>query len=402
MAAPAKDYDKIAAGLGGVNYDSLAMESGAAPSAQQIGMKTAAEGRSRLAAQAGAALPYVGGLIGGLAGGIPGAAAGGVLGHMGEQAVTGTVVPPQNAVGEALGAGATQGAFQALGEAATPAARLAMRAALKVTPEVAQTAIREGITATKAGLNRLMSKIAATSMAERQIVRGASSQGIGWTPAQTLADNAFTKAQSELAGAPADEISALAKLREKFVRDNPQPLNPVDQLSKRRYYDRQTQAFYAGQPRGAKPALDAKSVWNRAIGNELRQNLRTVVPEITYPEVYQKLTGTASTPADLQALKQAAFPAVRKAGSLGERVTSAAVRPAIGATLGAAGGALASPYNRGSHALEGAALGAFLTAPQVMSLTALLAARPETQALLQLLPRLAGMTGAVQQAGQQP
>jgi hypothetical protein len=393
----AKDYDQIAKSLGAVNYDSLAATV-EPQTPEQIGTSTGNEVRSQMAGRIGATLPWVGGGIGGLVGGISGATIGGMAGKLGEQGLTGTLSgSPAEAVNTIGGSGVTQGLLQGIPDLFGAAGNLGMRLALKATPEVTRTAVKEGITATKMGLARLMSRIGATAIAEKQIVQAAGSQGKGWIPTKDIADAVFQKAHGELRGAPAEEIDALASLKDRFIARNPTDLHPVNQLEKRRYYDRQNIAFHAGQPRGAKPALDAKSVWNRVMADELRQTLRTSVPEIMDPAIYGRLTGKASTPAELQALKAVVFPVVRRSGGVLERAAGAAARPAIGAAIGGAAGAAYSPENRLTHGLEGVAAGAVLTHPATMSWLSLIASNPMLQDLVPLLARAGGASYSASQ-----
>src|SRR5712664_137628 len=152
----------------------------------------------------GGALPTVGGMAGSLlgaaggpAGEVGGAAAGGSLGETGSELLQGQPLNP----GEIGKQGAIQGAYGLAGgiagQGVKALGKLGVNLALKFTPEVAQTAIKEGITATKLGLEKLGARIRLAGGAERKIVANASHNGIGWRDPVSLARSAYADVASK-------------------------------------------------------------------------------------------------------------------------------------------------------------------------------------------------------------
>ncbi len=349
-----------------------------------------------------------GGLAGGLAGatlGQPqlGAGIGGAGAELLSQA--GELGTTPGTPGAAYDPGAVLNAFstqtgaevggRVLGKGLQAAGKGAMRLAMKVTPEVAQTALQEGITATRAGLDKLLSKIKQVGGAEMAIVRQAAGQGQGWTDPQQFARAVFANVSSKLKGAPSSEIGKATDLMDEFLRDNPQRISPADLLSKRRYYDQVASGLQKQVAMGARPKGSVEQLWNKAVADEARQTLRTSIPAINDPSAYEKLTGSAVTPSQLQNLRDALQPLTKKQQGLVGRFASRAGYPAA---AGVAGAMLPGDYtHRMEHGIAAAGLVAALSHPPLMSTLGIAAQNPLLAIALGQIPR-AGV--AVQQASE--
>lgn len=343
--------------------------------------------RGRLGATIGG---FAGGLagkpFGGPLGSIPGAGVLGSAGEAAEELIRGEGLQP----GQIAQAGGEQAAYEALGGVLGKGARVAgkgaMRLALRATPEVAQTAIREGITATGRGLTKLVGRIRVASDAEQRIVKGAAGQGIGWTDPVDFIRPVFQQVAKKLEGAPATERAKLANLYDDFLREHNQDISPLKILALRKYNDARASAIRKVVERGGVPKGSVRELWHEALGNQARATLQKEIPEIAQPEVFQRLTGKASIPSDLQKLREVAFPATRKSGTLLKAGLTYGAGPAAGATVGA----LTGGEHRGARIAEGAALGGLLSHPAVLSQLALMGQSPLLAALLSQAPRAAG------------
>lgn len=331
-------------------------------------------------------LPAAG--IGAYAGGVGLAGAAGGLAEAGAELATGQT-PDLAEIGRQAGSQALQeGLGRGLAKGASMAGRPIMQWALKATPEVAQTAVREGISATRFGLKKLMTRLGQVSGVERVLVAKAANRGIGWADPEAMAQEAFSEVADQLQGAPGKKLGELAKLRDEFVRDNPQQVSPWKQLAMRKYYDSAESGQYLNLGRGKRPVplSDVEGLWNKAMSDRVRESLRLNVPGIEDPEVYRRITGVASTPADLMKLKDVAFPAT-KDKSLLHALAQRGARPAMGAVLGAGAGAAYRSENRTAGGVEGAMLGASLATPSALSLAALGLNNPLFLQLLRQTPR---------------
>lgn len=337
-------------------------------------------------------LPGAGGFVGGLlgkvggpAGGIAGAGAGGALGEIIAQAIESPVpfgmggAPNLGAIGGAAGEQAIyEAGGRLLGAGAKFGGKKLMQAAIKVTPEVAQTAIREGITATKGGLKKLTSRIIQTAKAEEQIVRAAAGQGQGWVDPGKLARQVFQDAAKHFQGAPTKQTAKLSELMEEFVRDNAQDISPVKMLKMRRYYDLASANLKQQKLKGS-----PEQVWNQLMSNAVRKQLQESIPSIVDPVAYAKITKRATTPAELQLVREGLAPLVKHRG-FQEQLIARSVPAAVGTSVGAL-----TPSDdikeRAAHAAVGGIVGSAFTTPQALSYLALLMRNP-------------ALTGAVAQA----
>jgi hypothetical protein len=357
--------------------------------------------RPGLGATVGGAIGGIAGTPGGLAGAGAGAGLGGMVGEglqQGlEQGALGGPGPPLAGAlldpGLLAQAGGEQAVYEALGGSLAKGVgalgRGALSVALKTTPEVAQTAIREGITATRQGLAKLSLKIAGAGAAERKIVKAAADQGVGWVDPHAISMDVFNEVAKKLEGAPQRRLADLSRIQEEFVRDNPGAINPLNLLKKRQYYDAETSSARKAIQGGAKPGHDVEDLWNKEMGDRIRQSLRADIPAINDPTAYQKITGSPATPHELQQLREVAFPTTKKAGS----VTGRVLRRFGGSAAGGATVGALLPGDRPRHALEGAtlgALGAGLTHPATASWLALVAQNPVLWQILRQVPRTTG------------
>lgn len=371
-------------------------------------------------------LPTAGGIVGGLAGGGAGAAAGGfpalaagpagaALGGAGGEAVRELIdralgiqnVPqtPQEAAGRLLGAGTGQGLVQATGEAVGPAlARTGtalMGAALKVAPEAAQTAVREGITATAAGARKLMARLGdyggRVAAMIRQNPQTFDPTDILNGGGRALVDQVVN---DQTGGAPA-KWAAFRQLAQDFVARHTdangaiRPLTaPQLQAFKQQAQDVAGPIFRkmaAGEP--LTPLEAANASWHKAMGDYAQQVLENTTPDMIDPR-----TGKALSLADanretgnLIKLKDAILPAAKDVGT-SARVAGRVFPAAAGATVGAV-----LPGNRYENAALGAGFGlagpaalAAATSPQALSSLSLMLANPVLANVLAQIPRAAG------------
>lgn len=336
--------------------------------------------RGRLGATIGG---FAGGLagkpFGGPLGSIPAAGALGSAGEAIEQVVRGEPLEPS----QIAQAGGEQAAYEAAGgmlaKGVKLGGRFAMQAALRATPEVAQVAVREGITATKAGVNKLLLKLGQSGKATETLVSQAGRSGARYQPADIA-----TSVYQELAptiqkqAIYGEDLKALGSLSRRFLRDNrglmtPQKLHAIKQSS-----DQAAKAIYQRIERGGAASgtdlLEAR--WHKATADKARA-LLDAIPGYTQSNARTQ---------ELIAVKQAVFPEVKKGAGLVRRL---AARAAPGATVGAFYGS--NPQERFVHGLEGAALSVGLTSPQAMSMIALMLSNPALAALLGQTPRAAGL-----------
>jgi hypothetical protein len=317
------------------------------------------------------------------AGGVGGAGLGGGTGKAVGNLLEGR--PLMEGVGQEA---ATQAAFEAGGHGAAKLAskggELLAQAAFKATPEVAQTAIREGITATKAGVQKAFNLMMKQAGAERKIVSAATKSGIKYRAASDLANPVHAEVMSKLEGAPSSEINKLNRLWHDFINDNPGPIKPEKVLSFRKYNDNAIQALHAAADRGKRPVYNVENLWQKALADRSRELLRGTIPAIRDPAAYEKLTGNQTLPELAVKLHQAVVPAAKKA------ILPRLIAGSAGATIGGLAGA-ALPGNHFAHGSEGALLGAALSSPSALSHMALIANNPLAQQFLLNTPRGLGL-----------
>lgn len=324
---------------------------------------------------------------------------GGGLGSAMEQGQGALLGFPMEGVGDIGGDAAEQAGLQATGGILTKGAGLmgkfGMNMALRFTPEAAQVALKEGITATGQGLRKLLSRVTETSKAEQQIVKQAAGHGIGWRDPVSIARQTFQEVASTLEGAPRDELRKLGTLYNKFLDDNKQDINPVNLLKKRQYYDKMAASSHKAIKGGQKVVEDVSDAWNRAMANNVRKALQTDIPAIKDPTVYEKITGKATTPAELQKLAESVRQVVGQGPAM-RRIAKRLALPATTTTIGA-GQAAARGQDWKVGAMEGAVAGAALD-PAIMSFLGFHAQNPFLGLLLQNLVK--GGAATVQSASE--
>ena len=352
--------------------------------------------RGRLGATIGGAIGGLAGKpIGALAGGLgayPGGIGGaGLLGSAGEgieQLVRGESLDP----GQIGQAGAEQAAYETAGGLVAKGAKLGgkfgINLALKFTPEIAQTAIKEGITATGMGLKKLSGLASGAANAERKIVSAAAGQGVGWRDPVALGREALGDVLKQLEGAPAKERDKAVDLFEGWLRDKPRDMHPLNLLKQRQYYDNKSASFRAAKNIKLKVEKDVEDLWHEAIGNRARRALQEDIPAIVDPGAYQKLTGRPTIPSELQKLMAVVEPLVKRGGTFAGRATKRLAVPAGGAAIGGTAAALAGKDPR-VGAFEGVLAGLALD-PAVSSTLGILAQSPLLQLLLSQVPRGVG------------
>lgn len=363
---------------------------------EAIGMGTAKEARARASSGLTNAIPYVGGMVGGLAGNVPGAIIGGMVGKDIQSGIEGKGLPT---AGEAIGEGVKQGVFEGVGRgvgaAAAPLARGIMRVAAKVSPEAAEVAVREGITATQKGLRKLNGRITDQARNTWRLIRSYEGRGIKFDQGQ-LATDVMGDIHSQLAGHAIGqpELEAAAKLTEQFLHEHPGPITPSAlQMIKQTsddiagpIYKAMQRAKEGGQPLAADQIIRYR--WHKALADRARQSLEAIDTRIN-PE-----TGMMESPArmanaetaKLISLRNELFPEVKGAEGIGARIARRGAGPAVGAAIGAS--REGSPGQRATHGLEGALLGAVMTSPQV--LTSIAINMPWLLPLIGQTPRAAG------------
>lgn len=284
-----------------------------------------------------------------------------------------------------MGGQLTAGALKAGGKAA-------MNAAVRFTPEAAQTAIREGIAVTKAGVNKLMGKIGEVGAQTKALVRRAANAGpLGGArvPTTQLADNVYSAVEAELKqqGVSQADFIKLRKIRDDFTmnRYNPPTLS-LSRLHEIKQTAGQASASLHEKIARLEPVVPVDPVqqlWDKTMETRANEVLGNAVPG------YREANARAS---QLIALKEIIAPA-RQGESIGARAARAATSPGGRAVAGAVVGAglpdQVLPGNRFQQALEGAAAGS-LTSPQVLSTLALILHNPAILGFARQAPRAVG------------
>ena len=336
--------------------------------------------------------PRIGAGIGGTVGGLAGLAAGpfapvvsplaaGVGGSAGEaiqQAFEGQGLDPRQIGFQ----GAEQGALQAVGGVAGKGISLLgkpiMQAALRATPEVAQTAIRAGITATKEGANKIRQEIGKAGQAAMGIARQATGQGIQYDQ-NAIAKEIFKEMSGPLRGLPGDKErrTELKILTRQFLSERNKPVTPIQlHLSKQRA-DELASKLHETIARGGKLTAreDLALVWYKNYADRARQLLE--------PIPGYKSANDATR--ELIEVNKALSPSARKGVSFGQRALERGTLPTAGAIAGGTRGE--SGQERAINAALGAGLGAGIGTPQALSWLALQAQNPAIAQLIALMAR---------------
>lgn len=335
----------------------------------------------------GAISPEAYGSLGGAAGGFagrpfggqPGAIAGaGLLGGAGEafaQFQRGEFDPA--AIGRE---GAIQGGFEAAGGLALKGAKFVakplMRWGMKAAPEVATTALREGITATKQGVNKILAKIGETSAEALRIATRAGRQGMRYQTADIATE--LERRMLPGLGVTTQNIAQrnkLAELSTNLVRGHPDFLQP-DVLYKLMQDSNAASApifkkLAAKEPVAAADLFEAK--WHRAFSEHAKELLALIQnrsPGTTGPLANKTIAELLSRNSELIDVKNAAAPIVRKGKGLGQRLFERSGPAAVGGSIGALSGG-DTFEERAKRGVGGAALAAGITHPAVLTFLAL-------------------------------
>lgn len=406
----AVDYDKIAKSAGGVDYDSLAASLGSVQPPEGAPIPVSAHTRKPRSRVGASILGQAAGALTSPLGpaSIPIAGAAGAAGEQLQQGlemgipaitpfgafnpssvpglVTGELPNPEQVALQ----GSKQAGLQSLGGmvgmTAENVSKPLMELAVKATPEVAQTAIREGIKTTQAGFNKVMSKLGQYGSRTLNIARQASRSTKPFNVpdlARQAYEDIFPKIQVSMTG---EEKAALKQSIETFLGENPAAKATALRLHKlKQAADTAARAIY-NLPENVKatPAQQAVAGFYQAFADRARASLNAAV------RGYEESNEPTEA---LIRLKDAVWPLTKKEMSAGARILQATLRPGLGTVVGAAGGAYAAPEHRALGGIAGGAAGALGASPPGASTLALALNSPIIQFLLQRGG--AGIGGAV-------
>lgn len=381
-------------------------------------------GGQQLAAHVADWLPAAGGAVGGLlgagvgtptdialgplgtgGGAVVGAGLGGAAGHNAAEIVRQLAgLPTQDeTVGQALAntgtvAGIQSGAELAgglAGKAVGSLARGVGSAALKATPEVAQTAIREGLTASKAGLDKAVALAKELGLRLRGITDAASQQGWVTGSAQLLRD-VNRQVLPGMSGTPADAAARaeINDLSTAFIKEHPSgTINATDLHALKQKADDLAQPIYDRMEtmNPPTPVELVRANWYKQLADRSRELLGGRTPDgLPLPGT---LPGYADINDRLSPLIRAkqALVELRNQPTTIRRIVERGAGPVAGGTIGA----MSDTQNRTQGALLGAGAGAVATSPVVLSLLSQLLGNPLTLGAAQQAPRAI-------QAGAQP
>lgn len=360
------------------------------------------------------ALPGIGGAVGGFMGGTAGAAAGGVgavpgaiggaaLGGAGGEAMRqhigramGVEQPdtPQAALAAMAGEGAWQGGMQATGvglaKGASAVAKPLMQAAMRSTPEVAKTALRTGVTATRKGLTKagdvLKQHGARTASMVRQNVTRFDPQAFLAGAEQSLATNLAANRT------PASFVDAktFQRLSSHFLRRNQGQMDAQALQKLKQMADQIAGPLWKKQARGeALTGVEsAKARWYKAVADHAREQLEQTTPDIIEAGKRMSLREANALTGEVIEMRGHLGKQVRTAPGLGARIAGHTAGPAIGGGVGY----LATGHDP-MGAVGGALVGAGATSPAVLSMLAQLLNSPAAASALQQVPRGIGLLG---------
>jgi hypothetical protein len=362
------------------------------------------------------AAPQILGALGSLAPGtIPGATVGGLLGgaiQQGGRAALGLPGAPQsfgqatrNVERSAVGQGIAAAGGKAFNAATSFAGNRIMAGALKANPEIAQTALEEGIGATQRGFNKLMNKIGDTGAAVRTLAsRATNTMGAPFVP-RDMANNALQAMTSKPEGLAfgTGEVQQLSNMAGRFQKNYPSNLTPNQLLEIVRKYDGEAESVYAA--RAAKdyipPAQELKAKFAKAIADEGRAQLASLPPDptgVTLPngQKVATISDAQAYASKLQKLKAVMPQAAKKGIPVSSNVLTRGAVVAGGATAGAMMGH-GSPMERAAHGAEFGAGMYMAGSPQVASLISLLMSNPALARAILLGSQTAGPLAQGQQ-----
>lgn len=393
---PEQATDQEIAGLLGVGPDELAGMMNVDTSRIPI------SGHTRGRPKRKSALPYaadIGGGIGGLLG-HPGAALGGGIGEAVNRLATdiphalntGEGVNPMETIGSIAEEAGKQAALNwaggVVGKGIGKVGKPLMAAALKASPEIAQIAIREGIAATRKGVEKLGSKIGDISHETGLLMQRIGRSGVK-LDTQRLADDIELDVLTELghSSTSANKIPELNRIKSRFLQ-GPGKMHPEKAHEYFQSANKAAEPQFIRAANGQKillPTDPVEQLWKAAeakrIGAALESATGYVGPGGARGSRFAELNARQH---ELLKLKGVLDPdEVGVGGRLAQQGLSRGAAAATGATLGAA-----APGNRGQNAALGATVGALAGSPQGLSHFALLLNNPiMQQLLLRQIPR---------------
>ncbi len=337
------------------------------------------------------------GTVGGATlGGIRGAASGGAGGEALAQLISGESVrtSPGKAAAKIAGEGAVQGAMQGggalVGKGAGMIAKPVMAAALRSTPEVAKVAIREGITATQRGFNKLVGKITQSAASTSRLIRQATARGHLFSQTD-IAQNVFKRIIPEIEGQAhvAPDTKKLVQMTDQFLRDHPGPMTPAVLHKIKQSSDAIAKPIYRKidmrEPVTADDLLSAR--WHKAMADHARDLLHGI-DQTVHPvsgNLTSKIAQSDAYTSELIKLRKVLFPVTKKGQSVASRAVERGASPyghLVGRGLAVGAGATVggmAPSHRAEGAVGGAIAGAALSSPAMLSWLALHApTRPAT------------------------
>jgi hypothetical protein len=237
-------------------------------------------------------LPTIGGIAGGLLGGavggpagpftaVGGAAAGGELGYAAQRFLQGE----RPTVGGIAGAGAGQGALElgglGLGALAGTAARPLMRRALgagkavqKSFPDVAETALRQGLAVSQGGVAKANALREASAKALNDLLTQARTRG---TMLNTRSVTQPVRALLRSNVIPDEEKAQIAEKLVRFLSDKTARMDPLLLKEIKQFYQNRAAQAYRGLEAGGMPeALGPTQAFSKAIAQGARQQLETI------------------------------------------------------------------------------------------------------------------------------
>lgn len=350
----------------------------------------------------------IGGAVGGFLG-TPGAALGGGIGR----AVTrlATDIPAAIETGEGvdpletikdIGTGAArQAAYNVAGNLVMKGAKglgtKAMQAAISATPEVARTAIKEGITPTVMGVKKLMGRLGEAGQQTLNMLRVSTARGNRFDPAVVADGVESILDQTTKTGLPAaaDDRAAFQALKAEFLQENlGKTLTPVDlhvmKQKAQAFADPIFKAIRNNQGHTIDAKVAAKARWYSALQDYAKNALESTTHSTVNPRTGQlvSLADANAETAALAELKNVLAPEVGKL-TRGERVLRSVAAPGVRLGTGAALGLAADEHLPGGK-LAAAGIGAAATTPQALSLYAHLLNSGLLGQLIKQAPRAAG------------
>lgn len=334
-------------------------------------------------------------VLGGIAGavtkpfayGVPAAGAAGSAGELISQAIMGETPD----LGQIARQGASQAAYEAtgrgIGKGLSKLSGPIMQLALRAGPDVAETALREGIRPTKLGVRRLITKLGQYGAETDRIAQQAGRYGKPYNMVELLKASYSDVHPKVVTSMTGDELAALQKSLFKFVGHNPKPSVTAFELHRlKKAADEAAREIYLTVPKGVKPtaAQQASSGFYKAFADRARETLNVTV------EGYE--ASNAPTEALIK-LKDVLVPVARKEMSKAAQVASAVAKPGVRAAIGASVGA-ALPGDRGQNALVGAGVGAVGASPTALAGLSFLLTNPWLINLARQAPRAVGVTSS--------